>query len=252
VQPDYLLTPPTMLRELLRVIERRPIRFERLKGISTFAEPVPVGLREECSVRLGVPLKDLYSCREIGYLALECPDQAHYHVQAETVLIEVLDEQDRPCAAGEVGRVVVTPLHNFAMPLIRYALGDYAEVGPPCACGRGLPVLRRIFGRARNMLRLPDGNGKWIAMEPLEKRLRDLPVQQYQLVQRTYGSIEVRIVPVRPLTVDEEAEIRATLWGPCGAAECAISFVYVETIPRSAGGKYEDFISDVAQLVEQV
>jgi phenylacetate-CoA ligase len=52
---------------------------------------------------------------------------------------------------------VVTPLHNFAMPLIRYAIGDYAEAGPPCACGRGLPVLARILGRARNLLTLPHG-----------------------------------------------------------------------------------------------
>lgn len=247
MQPAYLLTPPTMLRELLRAMDRRPIRLDRLKGISTFAEQITPGLREECSARLGVPLKDLYTCREIGYLALECPDHAHYHVQAETVLVEILDEQDRPCAAGEVGRVVVTPLHNFAMPLIRYALGDYAEAGPPCPCGRTLPVLSRIVGRARNMLRLAGGNGKWIVMEPLEKRMRDLPVQQYQLVQRAFGEIEVRVVPGRPLTAADEDAIRATLWGPCGAEGCRLSFIYVETIPRSDGGKYEDFMSEVAQ-----
>jgi phenylacetate-CoA ligase len=145
-----------------------------------------------------------------------------------------------------VGRVVVTPLHNFAMPLVRYALGDYAEAGPPCPCGRGLPVLRRILGRARNMLRLPGGNGKWIAMEPLEKRIRDLPVKQYQLVQRAFDAIEVRIVPARPLTAADEAAIRATLLGPCGAEGCRVGFAYVDAIPRSEGGKYEDFMSEVA------
>jgi phenylacetate-CoA ligase len=246
IQPTYLLTPPTMLRELLCAMERQPIRLERLKGVSTFAEQVPPGLREECLARLGVPLKDLYTCREVGYLALECPDHAHYHVQAETVLVEILDEQDRPCAAGEVGRVVATPLHNFAMPLIRYAVGDYAEAGAPCPCGRGLPVLRRILGRARNRLKLPGGNGKWIAMEPLEKRIRDLPVKQYQLVQRAFDEIEVRIVPLRPLAAADEEAIRSTLRGSCGAEGCGIRFAYVEAIHRSEGGKYEDFMSEVA------
>jgi len=59
--------------------------------------------------------------------------------------------------AGQVGRVVVTDLHNFATPLIRYDLGDYAEMADTCPCGRGLPALKRIMGRRRNMVRLPDG-----------------------------------------------------------------------------------------------
>jgi phenylacetate-coenzyme A ligase PaaK-like adenylate-forming protein len=61
--------------------------------------------------------------------------------------VEVLDEEGRPCAPGETGRVVATSLNNFAMPLIRYETGDTAEVGAPCPCGRGLPVLTRIMGR---------------------------------------------------------------------------------------------------------
>jgi phenylacetate-CoA ligase len=73
------------------------------------------------------------------------------------VLVEILDAQGRPCRPGEIGRVVATPLHNVAMPLLRYELDDYAEVGQACACGRGLPVIRRILGRRQNMLRLPDG-----------------------------------------------------------------------------------------------
>jgi phenylacetate-CoA ligase len=63
------------------------------------------------------------------------------------IYAEILDDADRPCAPGEVGRVVVSTLHNYAMPLFRYDLGDLAEVGPPCECGRTLPVLNRIVGR---------------------------------------------------------------------------------------------------------
>jgi phenylacetate-CoA ligase len=234
-----------MLRELLRAMDHRPIRFDRLRGIITYSEHVPQGLRAEVLTRLGVPLKDMYSCREIGYIALECPDHAHYHVQAETVLVEIVDHRDRPCSAGQMGRVVVTPLHNFAMPLIRYALGDYAEFGPPCPCGRGLPVIRRILGRARNMLRLPGGDGKWLDLAPLEKRMRDLPVSQYQLIQRAFGEIEACVVAARSLTPVEEDAIRATIQGPCGAEGCRVAIRYADAIPRSKGGKYEDFMSTV-------
>jgi phenylacetate-CoA ligase len=100
---------------------------------------------------------DMYTCQEAGYLALQCPDHPHYHVQSENVLLEVVDDQGLPCAPGEVGRVLVTSLNNFATPLIRYEIGDYAEVGAACSCGRGLPVLKRIMGRYRNLLTLPDG-----------------------------------------------------------------------------------------------
>src|SRR3546814_9801972 len=75
----------------------------------------------------GLKIADLYSTQEAGYLALQCPEHEHYHVQSEAVLLEVLDEEDRPCRPGEVGRVVVTPLTNFAMPMIRYRSEEHTS-----------------------------------------------------------------------------------------------------------------------------
>ena len=109
----------------------------------------------------GVPLSDMYSGREVGYLALQCPQHDHYHVMSEGNFLEVLGDDGRPCQPGETGRVVVTTLHNYVMPLIRYEIGDFAEVGEPCPCGRGLPVLTRILGRQQNMLTLPTGESRW-------------------------------------------------------------------------------------------
>ena len=241
-QPTYLQTAPSMLRELLRAMDSREIRFDRLQGIITYSEQVPAGLREETKARLGVSLKDLYSCREIGYVALECPDFPHYHVQSEVVFLEIVDEAGRPCPIGTPGRVVVTQFHNFAMPLICYALGDVAEFGDSCPCGRGLPVLKRILGRMRNRMCLANGDATWLDLAPFEKLARALPVKQYQLVQTRLNEIEARIVPARRLTEDEERSIRDMIKGPVGAGECAVSIRYVTEIPRSAGGKYEDFM----------
>lgn len=244
-QPDYVQANPTFLRELLRAVERAGMRFERLRGVITYSELVPPGLREETLRVLGVPLRDLYTCREIGYIALECPDHPHYHVQSELVLVEILDAEGRACAPGEVGRVVVTPLHNFATPLIRYELGDHAEAGPPCPCGRGLPVLSRILGRSRNMFRLPGGDGKWLELLALERR-QDLPIVQYQLAQTGFGEIEARIVAARPFTAEEEAELRGIVTGPVGASGCTVRIAYRDAIPRLPSGKYEDFVCEIA------
>jgi phenylacetate-CoA ligase len=140
--PDYLLTHPTMLDRLLRRSAATGVKPGALRQVLTISEVLPPGLRDLCRAVWDAPIVDTYSTREVGYLALQCPQGEHYHLQSETVLVEILDAEGRPCVAGDVGRVVATPLHNVAMPLLRYELGDYGEVGDVCSCGRGLPTVR--------------------------------------------------------------------------------------------------------------
>jgi phenylacetate-CoA ligase len=156
LNPDYLVTHPTKLEHLARYCLAHGIKLPRLRQVMTVSEVLESEPVEACRAAWGVGVTDVYSTKESSYLALQCPEEGRYHVQSEGVLLEVLDG-DRPCGPGEVGRVVVTPLHNFAMPLIREELGDYAEVGEACPCGRGLPVLKRILGRVRNLATLPTG-----------------------------------------------------------------------------------------------
>ena len=187
--------------------------------------------------------QDSYSSEEAGYIALQCPLGA-YHVQAENVLVEILDENGNACAPGEIGRVVITTLHNFAMPLIRYAIGDYARAGRPCACGRGLPVLQQILGRQRNMIRLPDGSQHWPSF-PEDKGVSIEPVRQIQVVQKKLDEILLRVVSPRPLSSVEAAKLieafRDTLGFPY-----RIAIERVESIPRGRNFKFEDFVSEIA------
>jgi phenylacetate-CoA ligase len=188
---------------------------------------------------------DVYSCEELGPIALQCPSREHYHVQAENLYVELLREDGTPCGQGELGRVVVTALHNFPMPLLRYDLGDYAEAGEPCACGRGLPVLRRIVGRVRNMARDPTGRhfrpaiafGGWLEIAPIRK---------LQLVQHTLMNIEMRYEMERELSARECERLAELLTESFGYA-FRFAFTRVPRIERTPGEKYEDFIS----LLEQ-
>ncbi|MDQ7008381.1 MAG: phenylacetate--CoA ligase family protein, partial [Acidobacteriota bacterium] len=160
-QPAYLLSHPSNIDSLARLSLERGEHLPGLRGVRSFGEALPEGLRERVRRAWGVPLADTYSCEEAGTIALQCPQHARYHCMAEHLLVEVVDEAGQPCGPGEWGRVLLTTLHNYAMPLIRYEIGDYAELGAPCPCGRGLPVLRRILGRRRNMLVTPDGRRHW-------------------------------------------------------------------------------------------
>jgi phenylacetate-CoA ligase len=244
--PTYLLTYPSNLLLLARHFQqrRKPVP-KGLQEIRTMSEMLAPATRRVCEEVFGVPIVDMYSTQEVGYLALQCPDHPNYHVQSETVIVEVLDDGGHPCRPGDVGRVVVTPLHNYAMPLLRYEVGDYAEVGEPCPCGRGLPVLTRVMGRVRNMLTFPDGRRNWPVFAD-NQFVTIAPIRQYQFVQKTPARIEVRLVADRAVTSEEEERLRVLINGRLGY-DFELVFRYPADIPRDASGKFEDFRSEVVQ-----
>ena len=106
----------------------------RPKIYPAFDEVLEPGIRDAALSHWGVEVADAYSTVELGTIAHQCPANENLHVQSESILPEVLGDDGTPCLPGEVGRVVITALHNFATPLIRYELGDYAEVGEACPC----------------------------------------------------------------------------------------------------------------------
>jgi phenylacetate-CoA ligase len=243
-QPDYLMTYPSLARELARRSTDLRVHLPKLREVRTFGEMLVPETRDLCQEAWKVPVTDVYSAEEVGYIALQCPGYPHYHIQSESALVEIIDDRGRPCRPGQVGRVAVTPLHGFAMPLIRYELGDYAEVGDPCPCGRGLPVLRRIMGRVRNMLTTASGSRYWPALS--DRKFAEIaPVLQRQVVQKDFDALEVRLVVGAPLTRDQEGRLRDLILSGL-PADMRLDFVYCSGISRSAGGKFEDFISEVS------
>jgi phenylacetate-CoA ligase len=242
--PDYLLTYPSNLSALAGRALQRSVKLDRLKEIRTLGEMLPAEARLRTREAWDVPVTDVYSAIEVGYVALQCPESGHYHVQAESLIVEVLDEKGAACGPGQVGRVVLTTLHNFATPMIRYEIGDYAEVGAPCPCGRGLPTLRRIAGRVRNMLTLPDGSRRWPSF-PSQSWAHGELIRQLQMVQKTARSIEVRVVPERGLTAQEREDIIASL-RRCLDYPFDMALIEVAAIPRQVNHKFEEFLSEIA------
>jgi phenylacetate-CoA ligase len=198
-----------------------------------------------CRTEFGAEIADTYGAEEAGHFASQCPECGEYHVSAEAMRVEILRADGSPAPPGEIGRVVVTSLYNYAQPLIRYEIGDLAEVGSePSACGRGLPTLRRILGRYRNVFRFRDGTIR----SPSVARfgLRDfIPLKQAQVVQLDIDRIEIRWVPDgsdRPIDLASlTAQIRSVLRQPVD-----VSLRRVDAIERSPSGKFEDCISLVA------
>ena len=243
-KPDYLLTFPSNLLALIRLSKERHVKLSALREVITLGEALDPAVREICEKEWGLPVVDAYSSQEFGMLAVQCPAAPHYHVQSENVLVEILDEKDMPCAPGQTGRLVITALHNFATPLIRYEIGDLAIPGESCACGRGLPVITRILGRTRNMLTLPSGE-QICPRFIVEDFAFDLPIRQFQIIQENLETLTVRLIADRKLAPKEEERIRKSLI-ETARHPFKVRIDYVTEIPRSASGKFEEFRSEVA------
>ena len=129
---------------------------------------------------------------------------------------------------------------------MRYEIGDYAEVGAPCPCGRGLPVLNRILGRQRNMAVLPGGERRWPSIELAGTDALDSfpPIQQFQLIQRTLERMEMLLVAPQTLTAAEAELLHGWVTQAVGH-RFDLTLTYVADIPRSASGKFEDFRCEV-------
>lgn len=237
--PVYLLTLPSNALALAQAFQQEGLRLPSLREVRCYAELLGSEVRDACREAWGVNVTDMYSTQELGYIALQCPDGEQYHVQSEVLLVEVLNDLGRPCGPGETGRVVVSTLHNFAMPLLRYDVGDYAEVGGPCSCGRGLPVLNRVVGRGRNMLMMPTGERFWPIFGDAWRNVD--AVRQFQLAQLEIDHIEARIVGPRALTADEEVRFATALCERFGYP-FHVTFRYLDTIDRSESLKFEDFV----------
>jgi len=244
--PVYLRTRPSLARALALTAAENPDLRPTLKGILTQGEPVTQDHRRLCRKYLGCDLIDSYGLAETGTIAVRCPVSDVYHIQSETCLVELLNRDGRPCKAGEIGEIVVTPLYNFAMPLLRYATGDFAEFAfagetdGRCACGRTLPALKRVFGHARNLFRAPDAT---LRQPDVNSRIlfEHLGTRSWQLRQIGPGQFELHYESDWPKSRENRGPVTLHLSEAVQFAE-TIVFQRVEFIPMSLRAQREDFI----------
>ncbi len=237
-QPAYLKSTAfraaAIGEQLLRQGKTCPLR----QIISQYERVTP-RQREVCRKAFGAEIVDRYSCEECGWLALQCPRHEHLHVMAGTTIIEIVDEALNPCPPGVAGRVLVTSLQSYAMPIIRYDIGDIAEWGEGCDCGNRLPVIKSLWGRRRNLVRLPDGE-----LRPMTYHGDDIAkievIREFRLVQQKNGSIDFFVRATRPLSVEEVETLRSLVLKI--SAQLVVTIREVPAIDWGAGLKREEFV----------
>jgi phenylacetate-CoA ligase len=240
----YLMTSSSNAMALAYSATPEQARKLSLEAVFAIAETVLPRARELVAERFGAVMPGVYSCQEVGFIATDCPDEPCYHVVAENVLVEILDDSGTPVKPGETGQVVLTSFYNYAMPFIRYAVGDVATAGAEmCRCGRTLPVITQVDGRTRHAFVFKDGSRVWPRL--WDFRVGDyVAFREFQLVQLDRQRIEFRYVPDGSGRPPDAAGLNAYLKQKLHAsAETALA--PMAKIPRGPGGKLTPFISMV-------
>jgi phenylacetate-CoA ligase len=243
IDPVYLYVYPSNLEGMIRVLERSHQRLRSLRLVFTVAEMVDDALRERAKEALGVEIADNYGTTET-FIAWQCPSGS-YHINAEHVLLELVDEAGQPVAPGEMGRVVITTLENYLMPLVRYDIGDYAVAAEGmCQCGRTLPRLERIVGRKFNLFHSADGRlfSPALLIEPL-RLTRE--IIEFQLIEKTTDAYMVRYVAQQELSDMRASWIRGEFDRLIGSP-VTVDFERNIELPRTKGGKFMAAISEIA------
>lgn len=181
-----------------------------------------------------------YSSIEFGLIAGQCPHAPNfYHIMDDCFRVEILDENDRECAEGETGRVVITDYFNQWAPLIRYDIGDLAVRGS-CPCNLiPYPALSAVLGKVRGALK--HRSGRRVAFVDLLAALRRVPgIKQFQVVQEELERFTVRLVMDQP----REEEIAAAFVSHFGYRP-QLSFEYHDFLAREPSGKFHRSICRV-------
>lgn len=233
--------------EFADFLEGQDLRLRPQRAVMTSAGTLHPFMREKIEGHLGGRVFDRYGSREAGSIATEVCRAGYLHVFPWSVHVEVVDEAGLPVAEGETGEILITSLVNYAMPLIRYAIGDRGRLHPErrCVCGWEGQVLRGITGRVVDSFITSEGtrvDGEYFTHLLY---FRDW-VRKFQVIQRTTTLIDFVVVlnyGCEPTAEDME-EIRAGARAVMG--DCQIQFRFVDDIEPSASGKYRYTLSELA------
>ena len=193
----------------------------------------------------GCEVTNRYGCEEVGLIACECEHHHGMHLNLPHVYVEFLNANDQPVKPGEPGKIVVTDLNNYGMPLIRYRVEDMGVYSEKlCPCGRGFPLLERLEGRVADFLKLPDG-GQVAGISLVERTLTKVPgLEQMQLVQDRLDQVTVNRVKGSDFTEETDVQL-VNAMREVFDERVALEIVDVVSIPQEASGKYRFSICKV-------
>jgi phenylacetate-coenzyme A ligase PaaK-like adenylate-forming protein len=238
----YLLCPPLVLESIFSVVDPGFLKASKTSMWIAFGETVSQDLVKTFS-DLKIPIRANYSAHECGPIGFECAAMpGHYHVATSNVMIETGDASHE-IGGSKVGNVLVTHLHSYATPFIRYDIGDFASLRENCPCGNPGPTLFNLVGRSGSVLRHRNGR-----LSPFHIRARELTAlarfTEFRMRQIAFEKIVIEIGGRSELKPDEVTALTRLLKDRAGP-EFEIEVTPRETIDWQGSRKRPGFQCEI-------
>ncbi|MDB6029905.1 MAG: phenylacetate--CoA ligase family protein [Verrucomicrobiales bacterium] len=246
IRPKLIVAYAQAMYELAVFAESEDIKVEPQRAVVTSAGTLYPFMRAKIATVFGCQVYNLYGSREVSDMGCEIPGSEGLWVAPWGNYLEVVDDSGQPVPPGTEGNILVTCLTNYAMPLIRYQIGDRGALLPASRSGFNPPgqVLKCVTGRNVDMFRTR--NGTLVDGEYFTHLLYFRPwVRKFQVVQKNRNHVLFKILkPAQPPPKTELTEIGERTRLAMGQ-DCSVNFEFVEELPPHPSGKYRYTISEV-------
>lgn len=239
-KPDAIKSYSSSLREIVRIMNTQS-KTIRPRLIFTGASLLNNWARNQICSAFNVDPLDCYGTQEFSLIAWECTEHSGYHMNADCLLTEILDDGEK-VVPGEKGELICTGLSNYAMPLIRYRLDDMATpIDDECPCGVRLPLLKNVEGRENDFLIALDGR----RIPPAQ--FFPFPFDDYtgltqmRINQYRKDGIKVELVTEDTFDLKRLERVRSKIQEVFGEG-MQVEFEMVESLKRDATGKMRNII----------
>jgi phenylacetate-CoA ligase len=244
-KPKIINTYASAIFLFSEYLKKEGIDFIHPKAILTTAEMLYAHQRKSIEITFNCKIFDYYSGRDTSLQAAECSEHNGYHMSIENAVVEFIKENNS-VSPGETGKLILTDLCNYAMPLIRYEIGDLGSPSDEgCSCGRHLPLMKSIKGRIFDYIITPEG--KQIPGEYFHCLIIDLNIQcikEFQIVQKTINKLTVYILKNQNEKINDVDRFITQIQKDVGE-RVEIELLYVSSIKRTPSGKLRHVISDI-------
>ena len=218
---------------------KNKIKIHSPTRIISSAETLTPDMRKTIESTFETKVYDFYGSRETASIAGECKE-GNIHIFSYNNYIEILDQNGNPSLENQDGRIIITNLHNYSMPLIRYEIGDTATNGPKkCKCGHFLPCLKKISGRLEEQFIKKDGSIVigYFFVHLIGVLQNKGYIKKFQVIQEDYNRIRIRMILEKGLPNIEKQEIEKKIQFQMGS-DCQIIWENVDMFQDTASGKF--------------
>lgn len=242
-KPKLIWSFIDQMQIIAKYISENKIKVHKPAAIFAGATKVFEHTRRDIEEAFGVPVIDFYGSRELGDVACECEQRKGLHIASLLNKVEVLDKSNNSVIEQD-GNLVITSLMNYAMPFIRYRIGDRGKLTDRrCSCGRGFPLIESISGRIMEMFLKSNGEilHPLLFINIIKTEFGMNQIKKFQLVQENYNRIVIKLVYENsteiphnePIFTSINEKIRSVM-----GAECEVLYEIVDSIPLTKHGKH--------------